>query len=95
MISFKQFVTEAKAKPKAKLIDPGNSHMMTLGHLEAVRYMKVLGDKFSGWVVRNKYDSRDATDPISSKEQAKRVMRQWYDEDVASGKARRYDGLDW
>jgi hypothetical protein len=95
MISFKQFVTEAKAKPKpkAKLVDTGNK--MVLGHLEAYRHMKSRGANFSGWVVSNRYEHGDYTDPISTREEAKKVLRQWYDEDVASGKARRYDGLDW
>ena len=88
MISFKQFVTEAKAKPKAKLVDKG--YRMELGHIEAKRHMKSRGDSFSGWIVSNMHDRGDYTDPISSREQAKKIMRQWYDEDAASGK---YEGL--
>ena len=88
MIPFKEFVTEAKAT--VKLIDHG--YKMELGHIEAKRYMKSRGDSFSGWIVSNKHDKGDYTDPISSREQAKKIMRQWYDEDVASGKAKRYEG---
>ena len=88
MISFKQFVVEAKVKPKAKLVDKG--YKMELGHIEAKRHMKSKGDSFSGWIVSNTHDRGDYTDPISSREQAKKIMRQWYDEDAASGK---YEGL--
>jgi hypothetical protein len=82
MIPFKEFVIEAKAK--VKLIDHG--YRMEFGHIEAKRYMKSRGDSFSGWIVSNTHDRGDYTDPISSREQAKKIMRQWYDEDVASGK---------
>ena len=84
MIPFKEFVTEAKAK--VKLIDHG--YRMEYGHIEAKRYMKSRGDSFSGWIVSNTHDHGDYTDPISSREQAKKIMRQWHDEDVASGKYR-------
>ena len=87
MKPFKEFVTEAKAK--VRLIDKG--YRMELGHIEAKRFIKSKGDTFSGWVVSNTYDKGDYTDPISTREQAKKVMRQWYDEDVASGKAKRYE----
>ena len=82
MIPFKEFVIEAKAK--VKLIDHG--YRMEFGHIEAKRYMKSRGDSFSGWIVSNTHDRGDYTDPISSREQAKKIMRQWYDEDAASGK---------
>lgn len=82
MIPFKEFIIEAKAK--VKLIDHG--YRMEFGHIEAKRYMKSRGDSFSGWIVSNTHDRGDYTDPISSREQAKKIMRQWYDEDAASGK---------
>jgi hypothetical protein len=80
MIPFKEFIIEAKVR----LIDHG--YRMEFGHIEAKRYMKSRGDSFSGWIVSNKHDRGDYTDPISSREQAKNIMRQWYDEDAASGK---------
>lgn len=83
MKSFKEFVSEAK------LVDHG--HKMEIGHIESRRYMKSRGDHFSGWVVSNKHDSHDRSDPLPTREHAKKVMRQWHDEDVASGK---YEGLD-
>lgn len=82
MIPFKEFIIEAKTK--ARFIDHG--YRMELGHIEAKRYMKSRGDSFSGWIVSNTHDRGDYTDPISSREQAKKIMRQWYDEDEASGK---------
>lgn len=88
MKSFKEFVVETKAKSKAKLVDKG--YRMEFGHIEAKRYMKSKGDSFSGWIVSNMHDKGDYTDPISNREQAKKIMRQWYDEDVASGK---YEGI--
>ena len=75
MRSFKEFVVEAKAKPKAKLIDKG--YKMILGHLEAYRHMKSRGANFSGWVVSNRYNNKDHSDPISTREEARRVLRQW------------------
>ena len=80
MIPFKEFIIEAKVR----LIDHG--YRMEFGHIEAKRYMKSRGDSFSGWIVSNTHDRGDYTDPISSREQAKKIMRQWYDEDAASGK---------
>ena len=82
MIPFKEFIIEAKTK--VRLIDHG--YRMEFGHIEAKRYMKSRGDSFSGWIVSNTHDRGDYTDPISSREQAKKIMRQWYDEDAASGK---------
>lgn len=87
MRTFKEFVTEAKAK--VRLIDHG--YRMELGHIEAKRFIKSKGDTFSGWIVSNTHDRGDYTDPISNREQAKKIMRQWYDEDVASGKTKRYE----
>jgi hypothetical protein len=86
MIPFKEFIIEAKAK--VRLIDHG--YRMEFGHIEAKRYMKSRGDSFSGWIVSNTHDRGDYTDPISSREQAKKIMRQWYDEDAASGKYKGY-----
>ena len=85
MIPFKEFVIEAKIR----LIDHG--YRMELGHIEAKRFMKSKGDSFSGWIVSNMHDKGDYTDPISTRQQAKKIMRQWYDEDVTSGKAKRYE----
>lgn len=86
MKSFKQFVTEAK------LVDHG--HRMEIGHIEARRHMKSRGSTFSGWIVSNKHDRGDYTDPLPTREHAKKVMRQWHSDDVASGKAKKYEGLD-
>lgn len=86
MIPFKEFIIEAKTK--VRLIDHG--YRMEFGHIEAKRYMKSRGDSFSGWIVSNTHDRGDYTDPISSREQAKKIMRQWYDEDAASGKYKGY-----
>lgn len=87
MKTFKQYVSEEK------LTDHG--HRMELGHIEAHRHMKSKGDSFSGWIVSNKYDKGDYTDPLPTRNHAKKIMRQWHDEDVASGKAEKYKGLDW
>lgn len=89
MKSFENFISETKTK----LVDHG--HKMELGHIEARRHMKSRGDHFSGWEVRNKYDRYDRTDPLPTREHAKKVMRQWHSDDVASGKAKKYEGLDY
>ena len=86
MKSFKNFISEAK------LVDHG--HKMELGHYEAHRHMKSRGSHFSGWIVSHKHNNGDYSDPLPTREHAKKVMRQWHSDDEATGRNKKYDEVE-
>lgn len=88
MKSFKEFISEAKAK----LIDHG--YKLELGHYEARKYTKSRGDNYSGWTVQHKHDRNSVSDPISKREHAIKVMRQWHNEDEANGRNKKFDEVE-
>jgi hypothetical protein len=45
--------------------------------VEAVRYFKSEGCRFSGWVVRSRVDRYSYSDPISNKQDAIRALLTW------------------
>jgi len=76
----KRFLEYIEESIKDKIIHHNNDHF-ELGNYEAVRYKKVYGDNFSGWVVRHKTDKHTMSDPIGQKSHAIKTIKSFHKED--------------
>ena len=58
-------------KPRIKKVARG---MLECGPFEASRFYLSEGDDFSGWVIRNRNDRSEVTDPIPTEKLARQIM---------------------
>lgn len=79
----KRFLEYIEESIKDKIIHHNNDRF-ELGNYEAVRYKKVYGDNFSGWVVRHKTDKYNMSDPIGQKSHAIKIIKYFNKKDPST-----------